>query len=165
MISAGVHSDKKDGQIALRNLVYELSADDMSGSLIPLPAATVFSVEGAPRTSSVDNGNLNRLFPGNPSGQPAKMIAHAIAPVICGWRHMVANFFCDLENFRRIAMRSDKTDIGFFAMAHACGGLTNSLRISTKPRAKGIFTCLKPTTSFFPIHLSGHPQEMVIRVE
>lgn len=42
------------------------------------------------------------------------------------WRHLVENFFCDLKDFRRIALRSDKTDTSFAAMINACAALLNS---------------------------------------
>ena len=42
------------------------------------------------------------------------------------WRHLVENFFCSLTDFRRIAMRSDKTDTSFSAMIHACAALLNT---------------------------------------
>jgi hypothetical protein len=29
------------------------------------------------------------------------------------WRHLIENFFCKLKEFKRIAMRSDKTDQSF----------------------------------------------------
>lgn len=29
---------------------------------------------------------------------------------IYNWRHLIENFFCKLREFKRIAMRSDKTD-------------------------------------------------------
>ena len=35
------------------------------------------------------------------------------------WRHLVENFFCKLKNFRRIAMRFEKTDVSYAAMIHA----------------------------------------------
>src|ERR1700735_4468465 len=35
------------------------------------------------------------------------------------WRHLVENFFCKLKEFKRIAMRSDKTDQSFAAMIYA----------------------------------------------
>ena len=35
------------------------------------------------------------------------------------WRHLVENFFCKLKNFRRIAMRFEKTDVNYAAMIHA----------------------------------------------
>ncbi|SDX18816.1 hypothetical protein SAMN05444358_103300 [Ruegeria halocynthiae] len=47
MISAGVHGDEYEGQIALRNLTIELSAQDISGSLILLPMANAPAVEAA----------------------------------------------------------------------------------------------------------------------
>jgi predicted deacylase len=38
--------------------------------------------EAGSRTSPIDNGNLNRLFPGNASGCPTEMIAHYIEEVV-----------------------------------------------------------------------------------
>lgn len=35
------------------------------------------------------------------------------------WRHLVGNFFCRLKNFRRVAMRFEKTDVSYAAMLHA----------------------------------------------
>src|SRR3982751_5687687 len=34
------------------------------------------------------------------------------------WRHLIENFFCKFKEFKRIAMRSDKTDQSFSAMIH-----------------------------------------------
>jgi transposase len=34
------------------------------------------------------------------------------------WRHLIENFFCKLKEFKRIAMRADKTDQTFAAMIH-----------------------------------------------
>lgn len=36
------------------------------------------------------------------------------------WRHLIENFFCKLKEFKRIAMRSDKTDASFASMIYAC---------------------------------------------
>lgn len=49
-----------------------------------------------------------------------------IDEVMYGWRHLIENFFCNLKDFRRIAMRSDKTDTSFSAMIYACAALLNS---------------------------------------
>ena len=32
------------------------------------------------------------------------------------WRHLVENYFCKIKEFKRIAMRSDKTDTSYAAM-------------------------------------------------
>jgi len=42
------------------------------------------------------------------------------------WRHLIENFFCKLKEFKRIAMRSDKTDPSFEAMIHLSAALINS---------------------------------------
>ena len=42
------------------------------------------------------------------------------------WRHLIENFFCKLKEFKRIAMRSDKTDQSFAAMIHLAAAVINS---------------------------------------
>ena len=42
------------------------------------------------------------------------------------WRHLIENFFGKLKEFKRIAMRSDKTDTSFAAMIHLAAGVINS---------------------------------------
>ena len=42
------------------------------------------------------------------------------------WRHLIENFFCKLKEFKRIAMRSDKTDASFTAMIYAAAAVINS---------------------------------------
>jgi transposase len=42
------------------------------------------------------------------------------------WRHLVENFFCKLKEFKRIAMRSDKTDQGFSGMIYLTAAIINS---------------------------------------
>ena len=42
------------------------------------------------------------------------------------WRHLIENFFCKLKEFKRIAMRSDKTDTSFSAMIYVTAAVINS---------------------------------------
>lgn len=42
------------------------------------------------------------------------------------WRHLIANYFCKLKEFKRIAMRSDKTDSSFEVMIYLCASIINS---------------------------------------
>lgn len=42
------------------------------------------------------------------------------------WRHLVENFFCKLKEFKRIAMRADKTDTSFNAIIHLAAAVINS---------------------------------------
>lgn len=42
------------------------------------------------------------------------------------WRHLIENFFCKLKEFKRIAMRADKTDQSFSAMIYLTAAVANS---------------------------------------
>jgi transposase len=42
------------------------------------------------------------------------------------WRHLIENFFCKLKEFKRVAMRSDKTDTSFVAMIYLGAAIINS---------------------------------------
>ena len=42
------------------------------------------------------------------------------------WRHLIENFFCKLKEFKRMAMRSCKTDTSFEAMIYLGSALINS---------------------------------------
>ncbi|HLW27498.1 MAG TPA: IS5/IS1182 family transposase, partial [Kiloniellales bacterium] len=39
---------------------------------------------------------------------------------------LIENFFCRLKEFKRIAMRSDKTDSSFSAMIHLAAAVENA---------------------------------------
>jgi transposase len=45
---------------------------------------------------------------------------------ISKWRHLIENFFCKLKEFKRIALRSDKTDTSFSAMIYLSAAVINS---------------------------------------
>ena len=42
------------------------------------------------------------------------------------WRHLIENFFCKLKEFKRIAMRAEKTDKSFASMIYLCAAVINS---------------------------------------
>src|SRR5216683_1559908 len=42
------------------------------------------------------------------------------------WRHLIENFFCKLKEFKRIAMRADKTDGSFTALIYLAAAVINS---------------------------------------
>jgi transposase len=41
------------------------------------------------------------------------------------WRYLIENFFCKLKEFKRIAMRADKTDQSFAAIIHLAAAVIN----------------------------------------
>jgi predicted deacylase len=82
VISAGVHGDEYEGQIAVANLARELDSTRIRGRLILLPMVNFPAAEAGCRVSPLDDGNLNRLYPGDPKGTPSEMIAHYHEEVI-----------------------------------------------------------------------------------
>jgi transposase len=60
------------------------------------------------------------------SQRPKRKAPLAIDQEIYQWRHLIENFFCKLKEFKRIAMRSDKTDSSFAAMIHLGAAIIHS---------------------------------------
>ena len=78
LLMAGNHGDEYEGQIALGRLIRTLEPSDLRGRIIILPSANFPAAMAGSRTSPLDEGNLNRLFPGDPTGGPTAQIAYYI---------------------------------------------------------------------------------------
>jgi predicted deacylase len=75
---SGNHGDEYEGQVANSKLIRGLDPRDIRGRVIILPMANFPAAHAGLRTSPIDDGNLNRSFPGDPDGTPTRMIAHHI---------------------------------------------------------------------------------------
>lgn len=60
------------------------------------------------------------------SQHPRRASPRQIDAEVYKWRHLIENFFCKLKEFKRIAMRSDKTDLSFSAMIHLAAAVIHS---------------------------------------
>lgn len=76
LLMAGNHGDEYEGEIALSRLIRRLSPEMMRGEITILPFANAPAVFAARRRSPLDEGNLNRAFPGDAGGGPTRRIAH-----------------------------------------------------------------------------------------
>jgi len=81
-LSAGVHGDEYEGQIALSRLIQDIDPKDIKGRIIILPMANFPAGMAGTRVSPIDAVNLNRAFPGDPAGTPTQIIAHHIETVL-----------------------------------------------------------------------------------
>jgi uncharacterized protein len=81
-LGAGNHGDEYEGQIVLARLIRELDPGAIQGCLIVMPAQNLPAVLAGARCSPIDDGNLNRSFPGDPDGPPTAAIAHFIESVL-----------------------------------------------------------------------------------
>jgi predicted deacylase len=77
-LNSGNHGDEYEGQVTLMRLTRELQPADLKGRVIILSASNFPAVMAGMRTSPIDEGNLNRSFPGDPDGTPTQKIAHYI---------------------------------------------------------------------------------------
>lgn len=78
IVGAGTHGDEYEGQIIVSRLIREIDAGMITGQLILLPMLNAPAAEAGMRTSPIDDGNLNRLYPGDPAGTPSQVIAHYV---------------------------------------------------------------------------------------
>jgi predicted deacylase len=75
LVMAGNHGDEYEGQVLASQLVRQLQPEMLRGQVILLPMANFPAAQAGQRTSPIDGGNLNRLFPGNPAGTITEEIA------------------------------------------------------------------------------------------
>jgi predicted deacylase len=76
LLMAGNHGDEYEGELQLGRLMRLLQASAIRGAVTILPMANLPAVMAAKRCSPFDGGNLNRAFPGDPSGTPTARLAH-----------------------------------------------------------------------------------------
>ncbi|CAI8038273.1 N-alpha-acetyl-L-2,4-diaminobutyric acid deacetylase [Geodia barretti] len=75
LLTGANHGDEYEGPVALQNLALHLTVSDISGRVIIVPAFNYPAFRAGSRNSPIDDGNMNRVFPGNPSGTVTEKIA------------------------------------------------------------------------------------------
>ena len=75
LLTGGNHGDEYEGPLALFELAQSLDPNDVSGTVIIVPAMNYPAFRAATRTSPIDRGNMNRSFPGKPDGTVTQKIA------------------------------------------------------------------------------------------
>ena len=75
LLTGGNHGDEYEGPIAMQDLAVTLNPDEIDGTVIIVPAFNYPAFHAGTRTSPIDKGNLNRLFPGKPDGTVTEKIA------------------------------------------------------------------------------------------
>jgi transposase len=122
-----------------------LALTDALGNLVRfdlLPGHRYDTVGVAPLLDGLDLGALiaDKAFDSNAivadlnargakiviSAHPRRAQKRPFDAEIYKWRHLIENFFCKLKEFKRIALRADKTDQSFQAMIHLVAAVINS---------------------------------------
>lgn len=156
MLVAGNHGDEYEGQVALANLARTLTPEDISGRVLILPALNYPAAVAGRRVSPLDEGNLNRSFPGNALGSPTQMIAHYLSEVLLPMADIVVDLHSGGRSLDYIAsalvrpgrdaeehealpqlMRAFGAPISFVSDGTGGGGLTTLAAIA---QARGALT-------------------------
>jgi N-alpha-acetyl-L-2,4-diaminobutyrate deacetylase len=75
LLTGGNHGDEYEGPLALFDLARSLAPNEVTGTVIIVPAMNYPAFRAGTRTSPIDRGNLNRSFPGRPDGTVTEKIA------------------------------------------------------------------------------------------
>ncbi|MGW8180673.1 MAG: hypothetical protein ACWGQW_18215 [bacterium] len=75
----GTHGNEYEGQVAIRNLTFDLDPREMKGRTLLIPQLNPPASDQRMRASPLDGGNMNRAFPGDPAGSITSRIAHFVS--------------------------------------------------------------------------------------
>ena len=78
LMISGTHGDEFEGPSALMRLADQIDQKKIKGQIIIIPALNASAIKGSSRVSLLDGGNLNRAFPGSPTGDVTQQIAYYI---------------------------------------------------------------------------------------
>jgi N2-acetyl-L-2,4-diaminobutanoate deacetylase len=92
LLTGGNHGDEYEGPLALLELANTLKPEAISGRVIIVPAMNYPAFRAGTRTSPIDGGNLNRLFPGRPDGTLTQKIADYFERVLLPRANCVLDF-------------------------------------------------------------------------
>ncbi|UWQ86312.1 succinylglutamate desuccinylase/aspartoacylase family protein [Leisingera caerulea] len=122
LVCAGNHGDEYEGQIITRRLFERLDPEDVTGRLILAPALNTPAVLDAARVSPLDQGNMNRSFPGAEDRGPTAALAGFVTT------HLMprAQIALDLHSG---GSATDYLDCAYFCLSHdkALNGRTREL--------------------------------------
>ncbi|MBM82749.1 MAG: hypothetical protein CMJ78_19480 [Planctomycetaceae bacterium] len=79
VLSGGNHGDEYEGPVTLSKLARSLEPEQIQGRVIIIPMLNRPAVDSGTRLSPIDGANMNRSFPGNPTGTITSMIADFVA--------------------------------------------------------------------------------------
>jgi predicted deacylase len=92
VLTAGVHGDEYEGQVALAELARELDVSNIQGRVIIMPMVNGPACRAGARRTPIDGLNLNRAFPGKADGTFTSRLAHFIETELYARADYAADF-------------------------------------------------------------------------
>jgi predicted deacylase len=120
-LTAAVHGDELNGVEIIRRVVYDLDPDKFSGTLVAVP---IVNLQGFQRMSRYlpDRRDLNRFFPGSPTGSSAARIAYSFFSEVIS--HCDALVDLHTGSFHRTnlpQLRADLRNVEVVRLTHGFG--------------------------------------------
>ncbi|MEQ8357063.1 MAG: N(2)-acetyl-L-2,4-diaminobutanoate deacetylase DoeB [Kiloniellaceae bacterium] len=91
LFTGGNHGDEYEGPVAMLDMARNLEPAEITGRVILLPMMNYPAVRAGRRTSPIDGGNLNRLFPGRADGGITQKIADYVTTTLLPEADLVAD--------------------------------------------------------------------------
>ena len=80
LITAGIHGDEGPwGGWAINKLLQSIDESDVDGLIRVVPLSNPLAMQADKRNAPVDQLDLNRVFPGDPTGSYTERVAHILA--------------------------------------------------------------------------------------
>ena len=92
LLTGANHGDEYEGPLALFDLARSVTAAEVQGRVIIVPAMNQPAFAAGTRTSPIDRGNMNRSFPGRPDGTVTERIADYFQRVLLPMADLVLDF-------------------------------------------------------------------------
>ena len=86
------HGDEYEGPVALFDLANNINPKELSGRVIIVPGMNYPAFQVGKRTSPIDGGNMNRVFPGDPEGNFTQKIADYFSRTLLPLADFVVDF-------------------------------------------------------------------------
>ena len=82
VLTGANHGDEYEGPVSLLDLAQSLRLEQVTGRIIIVPMMNYPAFKAGKRNSPIDNGNMNRVFPGKPDGTATEKIADYFQTVL-----------------------------------------------------------------------------------
>lgn len=92
LLTGANHGDEYEGPLALFELAHSLTPDQVTGTVIIVPAMNFPAFLAGTRVSPLDQANMNRAFPGAPDGTPTQKIADYFQRTLLPMADVVLDF-------------------------------------------------------------------------
>lgn len=134
LLTGANHGDEYEGPIALFDLARTLDPASLAGRVIIVPTLNAPAFRAGTRTSPIDKGNLNRSFPGSPTGSVTAKIADYVTRELLPRADIVLDFHSggrtlDFVPFAAAHVLPDKTQEARAQAAVAAFGAPYSMQM------------------------------------